>query len=147
MTRPQLRRGCDEQIWNRRGSVLPALGECRLDRDGPVLDERREVLDGHRSDRRLGEECLVIATGSGGEADLETRHGADADEASLDPLRPPQGVGCEMEPADIFGLARPSNPRIGELLCSHVDRRRCVRAHLAHDDHQTLAAGAEEPYT
>ena len=95
----ELRRGRDQQIWNRRCSVLPALSECRLDCNGPILDEGREVLDRHRSDRRLGEQSLVIAAGSGGEADLETRHGADANESPLDPLRPRRSVRCEMQPA------------------------------------------------
>jgi hypothetical protein len=42
----------------------------------------------------------MIATGTGGEADLETRHGADANESPLYPLRPRHSLGCEMEPAD-----------------------------------------------
>jgi hypothetical protein len=39
----EFRRGRDQQIRNRRCPVLPALGECRLDRDGPILDDGREV--------------------------------------------------------------------------------------------------------
>lgn len=79
----------------RSGTFTP-----RLDSNGPILDERREVLDRHRSDRRLGGHSSMIATGSHGEADLETRHGTDANESPLDRLRPRRSLGCEMQPAD-----------------------------------------------
>jgi hypothetical protein len=41
-------RGCDQQMGDRQCPVLPALGECRLHRDGPMINERREMFGRRR---------------------------------------------------------------------------------------------------
>ena len=44
----------DEDIRDRGSAVLTDVGKCELDRDGAVLDPRREVLHGHRGQRWSG---------------------------------------------------------------------------------------------
>lgn len=47
----ELRGSSDEQIGDRRCSMLAKRSERRLDLNGPIFDLRCEVLDWHRCDR------------------------------------------------------------------------------------------------
>lgn len=62
---------CDQQVGDRRRSVLAALGQRQLDFDRSVLDSRREVLDRRAGERRAFHPGSQVLGGAGREADFE----------------------------------------------------------------------------
>lgn len=84
----QLGGGRDDEIGDRRPSVLASIGQQQLDLQCAVFNFRGQVLNWHCSQRGFAELTSSDVTGLSRIPDFQTGQIADMDQAALDSIAP-----------------------------------------------------------